>query len=223
MVQAQGSTPAPAAAPPATDLSPAERAKRDAEKVFQWIRIQSDKPKRTPAATTEKAAAVAPAPARPVAKAAPKPADSGITETVAPLSPVAARAAAAKPAAVAPMPAPVVAKQETVSQTVAARSDTAAPVAALTSPPVEPEQDLALVPVAQAEPDFPGVLMRTLRKGSVQVKFTVRPDGSVAEAHAVSSSSPRLVQTAVETVSQWRFQPLHHAQQGVVELGFDLD
>jgi outer membrane biosynthesis protein TonB len=39
----------------------------------------------------------------------------------------------------------------------------------------------------------------------------------------VASTHPRLKEAAVTTVSQWRFQPLHHAQQAVVDLGFNLD
>jgi TonB family protein len=57
----------------------------------------------------------------------------------------------------------------------------------------------------------------------VQVSFTVSPDGTVAKAQAVSTTHPRLKDVAVATVAQWRFQPLRHAQQGVVDIGFNLD
>jgi TonB family protein len=65
--------------------------------------------------------------------------------------------------------------------------------------------------------------MRTLRKGVVQVAFTVQPDGSVAQAHVVTSSHPRLAPPAVATVSQWRFSRCGMRSRPVVDLGFNLD
>jgi hypothetical protein len=44
---------------PASDISNGERARRDADRVFDWIRVQADKP-RKPAATAATAAASAP-------------------------------------------------------------------------------------------------------------------------------------------------------------------
>ena len=85
------------------------------------------------------------------------------------------------------------------------------------------EETAALAPLLKTEPQFPIALMRQLRKGQVQVGFTVMPDGSVAKVQALSTTHPRLSTTATETVSQWRFKPLRHAQQAVVELGFNLD
>jgi outer membrane biosynthesis protein TonB len=55
------------------------------------------------------------------------------------------------------------------------------------------------------------------------VAFTVQPDGTVAEPRVLSTSHPRLAQTATATVLQWRFRPLRHAQDAVVDLGFDMD
>jgi len=206
----QATPPAPAAS--AGNSAAAERATREADKVFQWIRIHSDKPRKSATANNTAAekpvAAAAPSahPAKATAKAAPK--DDGITETVQAL-PV---AATSKPAE--PPPA---------STTVAAKTDATAPkLPPVTSPPAV-EEDLALTPVVKTDPDFPATLMRQLRKGLVQVSFTVQPDGSVSQAQAVSSTHPRLAPAAIATVQQWRFQPLHHAQQAVVDLGFNLD
>ena len=89
--------------------------------------------------------------------------------------------------------------------------------------PAPPEDDVALIPLRKTEPEFPANLMRTLRKGVVQVSFTVLTDGTVSEPRVVSASHPRLAPTAVVTVSQWRFQPLRHPQQAVVDLGFNLE
>ena len=78
-----------------------------------------------------------------------------------------------------------------------------------------PSRDEVLIAIRKTEPEFPGNLMRTLRKGMVQVSFTVQPDGSVTQPRVVSTTHPRLAQTAVATVSQWRFQPVSNAQEAV--------
>jgi len=211
--------------PPATGAGPgesaSERASREGDKVFQWIRMHADKPRK--AAAPEKApvaAAPAPAPVKVAAKPAPKPADSGITETVQPTSKSAPQQE--QMASVAGKASGT--REQPTSQTAAAMTDASAPLAATgSSPQVEIEEDVSLVPVARSEPEFPGALMRQLRKGFVQVAFTVQPDGSVSQAHAVSSTHPRLAPSAIATVSQWKFQPVRHAQQAVVDLGFNLD
>ncbi len=210
--------------PPATGPGPgesaSERASREGDKVFQWIRMHADKPRK--AAVPEKApVAAVPAPVKVAAKPAAKPADSGITETVQPLS---AKASPQQEHVAAASGKPPAANEPPTSQTAAAATDASAPLASTgSSPQVEIEEDVSLVPVVRAEPEFPGVLMRQLRKGLVQVAFTVQPDGSVSQAHAVSSTNARLASSAIATVSQWKFQPVRHAQQAVVDLGFNLD
>jgi protein TonB len=201
-----------AASAAGAEISASDRAKRDADKVFQWIRIHSDKPRKAATAMPPAAAPVATVAARPVARPAGRSGDGGITETVTPVVAVGSVAATqpAEPAAAATPPA-------------VADKPTDARVAAL-APPAQPvEEDMALVPIRRTEPEFSGALMRSLRKGTVQVSFTVNPDGTVGKAEAVRSSHPRLKDAAVATVSQWRFQPLRHAQQAVVDLGFDLE
>jgi protein TonB len=217
---------APIAGAPSGELTPSQRAKRDAEKVFQWIRIHSDKPRRAsaPGASVERSGTPQPVAARgaAVAKASPKPAEQdAAASAVAAEQPVLiADTAASAPAALATAPATETAAPDATAP--AAARDAGAPLAAAMAAPAI-EEDTPLVAVLRTEPDFPASLMRQLRKGTVQVAFTVQPDGSVAQARSVSSSHPRLVQSAVATVTQWRFQPLHHAQQAVVEIGFNLE
>ncbi|HJV94734.1 MAG TPA: TonB family protein [Albitalea sp.] len=200
--RAETATPAPA---PSGDLSPTERAQRDADRVFQWIRIHADKPRKTTPVREEKAQAVAPA-AKPAAKPVAK-ATATATATDASTAATANRAAEPSPA-----------------KPVANTQADAALLASIAPPPaVVPEPDAPLVPIVRTEPSFPGNLMRLLRKGMVQVSFTVEPDGSVTQAQAVTTTNPRLNQAALATVAQWRFQPLRHAQQAVVDLGFNLD
>jgi TonB family protein len=211
----------PAGMAPATGTAPSasERAQREGDKAFQWIRIHSEKPRKSPgsSAANRPAAVTTAASVTEAAKAASK-TRGGTTETVKAPAPPSARKealAAAKPPAAAPQPEPAI-------TTVAAKGDASVPKLPAVSSPVV-EEDAQLNPVVRTEPDFSSALMRQLRRGLVQVGFTVNPDGSVAQVHAVSSTSPRLVATALATVSQWRFRPLRHAQQGVVDLGFNLD
>ncbi|WP_280150418.1 TonB family protein [Piscinibacter sp. XHJ-5] len=206
---AHAQTAAPASSG-ASDAAPSERAKRDAEKVFQWIRIHSDKPRKAVVAVPER-----PAPAPPVKRALKAP-DSAVAESVLPPPPAASATRAAAPAAppvAIPPPPPQASTLAAVAQ----------PVASVPAPAPAIEEDEVLTAVYRTDPEFPGSLMRSLRKGTVQVSLTVQPDGSVSQPRVVSATHPRLGQTAVATVAQWRFQPLRHAQQAVVDLGFNLD
>ena len=205
------------------DSAASERAKREGDKVFQWIRIHSDKPRKAaaaPVAAEKPIAAAAPPAVKVVAKTAAKPTETGITETARPLSTAAGRSDSPPAPSRTSQPLP-----EPVTQQVAAKTDASAPLVAssATSPQVEIEEDVPLTPTFRSEPEFPGALMRTLRKGLVQVAFTVKPDGTVSEVHAVSSTHPRLASSAVATVEQWKFKPVRHAQQAIVDLGFNLD
>jgi len=201
------------AAQAANQAAPSERAQRDADKVFQWIKIHSDKPRRVrdekeakPAAAPPPAAVATPAP-RPAARPAPDPA--------------AQRAAAATTASLPnPEPASPAAVEAVPTSAVVAK---AAPAAPTPAPPLEPEGEDPLVFVRQVEPEFPGHAMRMLGKGSVQVRFEVKPDGTVGRTEVVKSTSARLNQAAVAAVAQWRFMPVRHAQTGIVDLGFNLD
>jgi periplasmic protein TonB len=114
-------------------------------------------------------------------------------------------------AASSPAPEPVVSKIDNTM------------VATTAPPPTAPDADAAepLTPVSQTEPKFPVNLVRTLRTGQVQVKFTVLPDGSVAEPAVISTSNPRLNPSALAAVAQWRFAPVRKPQRGVVDLGFN--
>ncbi len=209
-----------------TEVAPSERAKRDADKVFHWIMIQGDRTRKAPAAKDAKdakeerpvatkpvrLAAPDPAPARPKAEAvAAGPAGVDAKPAAKPAEPV---APSVLPAAVvdAPKPDPArLARAEPVAQTVA--------------PAVEQSDGAphGLVALAQPAPQFPVNVMRTLRRGTVQVQFNVLTDGSVANLEVLKTTSARLNAAALEAVGQWRFQPVAKMQTGAVEVGFDLD
>ncbi|MET0517284.1 MAG: TonB family protein, partial [Burkholderiaceae bacterium] len=84
-----------------------------------------------------------------------------------------------------------------------------------------PEQPLQLV--KRVEPEFSRQLLNNLRAGSVNVRFTVQPDGSVAQVEALSATNKRLAGAAIAAVAQWRFAPVPRARDARVELGFRLD
>lgn len=196
-----------APSPPAGELSPAERAKRDAESVFRWITIHSDKPRKPkaearpetkPEARTEVKRDDKPAPAAPRSAAR--------TETAAAAPPAGLAAgneadpSVKNPAATAPTRPPATASPAPATQVASlppSPADAAASAAAN-----DDDDDAALVPVKQGPPEFPGAVMRQLRKGLVQVRFDVLPDGSVGNPEVVKTSNRRLNETAVAAVAQ---------------------
>jgi TonB family protein len=223
------SQPAPSgpASAPTGDLTANERAQRDADKVFKWILIHSDKPRKLPPARAEKPAVVAPA--------RPKPAPSRTAEVAAPptraTEPNARLTGAAAPPTAADAAPGIESGPTTPAGVELVKAAPAAnPIgggAVLTARPAaaepKPDADEPLTAVLRADPQFPPSLLRTLRKGQVQVRFTVIPDGSVSQRAVVTSTNSRLNEAALAAVAKWRFTPLRHAQEAVVELGFDLD
>jgi len=228
---ADAQTAAPgASAAPATELTPAERAKRDGDQVFHWILIHSDKPRKPVAAKDEKpgvAATHVKPPARTATRAdEPAPAASAVAVATPAASAAPAHTAAAAVAVDAPQAKPATA-DAAVPEATAASAAVKLATAGMTTPAaaaaavIEDDAPESLKPLSQTEPKFPINLIRGLRTGQVQVKFTVLPDGSVAEPEVLSSSNPRLNPSALAAVAQWRFAPLRKPQRGVVELGFN--
>jgi TonB family protein len=210
---------APAGAASSAELTPAERAQRDADKVFKWILIHADKPRKPSPARDEKREEkpVAAARAKPVARtaeSAPVAASAAASLAVSP-QPATAPVAAAAPAVPIETPIVPVSMVETRA-TLPGASPSAALVAAEAI-------DETLTPLFRAEPQFPASVLRTLRKGAVELRFTVLPDGSVADAAVVTSTNARLNPSALAAIAKWRFAPLRKPQEALVALGFDLD
>ena len=217
----------PAGAASAAELTPAERAQRDADKVFKWILIHADKPRKPSPAREEKRderrdeKPIAAARAKPVARtaeAAPAPASAGAQA----LTPAATATTATT---AAPVVAATAAPIETAIAPVS-MVEARATVPSATPPPalIAAEAiDETLTPLFRAEPQFPANVLRTLRKGAVQLRFTVLPDGSVADAAVVTSTNARLNPSALAAIAKWRFAPLRKPQEALVALGFDLD
>jgi TonB family protein len=221
---AETAAPATPAPTPSGDMSPAERAQREADRVFQWIRIHSDKP-RKPTSTRDDKAPASSAAVKGPGRPSPKPADGASADAATARREVARdKTEPAQPSALSSSAGTTPAPGATMNGASPDSSAAGGLVAAVAPNPVAvPEPDAPLVPVIRTEPAFPSSLMRTLRKGMVQVSFTVEPDGSVSQPQAVTSTNSRLNSAAIGTVTQWRFQPLRHAQQAVVDLGFNLD
>lgn len=132
---------------------------------------------------------------------------------------VAATPSSSLPSAGAGIAAAGLAGGSAPSATDAARAATAASTAAAD----EEEDDQPLALLKASEPEFSAVAMRRLRKGNVQVKFDVLPDGRVANATVVQTTNRTLNDAALEAVNSWQFKPVRSARSAVVDLGFDLD
>jgi len=102
----------------------------------------------------------------------------------------------------------------------AAPSASAAPV---DIPAVEEEPDPGLIMVKSADPEFPIATMRRLRKGEVEVKFEVGPDGVVDVVTVMKTTNQQLNAAAVAAVKQWRFKPTPRGHTAMVDLAFNLD
>jgi TonB family protein len=224
-----------------------ERAQKQADAVFHWIKLNADK-----GATRPNTPAPAPAPApAPTAAAAPKrpaptppPAAAPALATAKPATaptPTATAAAtpttpttaqSAPPPAVAPQPVVVAAEREPEAAPVllASAAPTPAPAtpmaaaARLSAEPAKPAQEAPEAPLKlmfKVEPDIPRQMRQNFRGGFAQVQFTVQPDGSVSQAQSVKASNTRLGAVAVDAVKQWRFAPIAKAREAAVEVSFN--
>lgn len=139
-------------------------------------------------------------------------------------------------AAVAPKPAPAAEKPSVVkprgskaARAASAASATAPASAPITEtakagpPPAAAEVEPPLV-IERREPQWPADLMNRLRRGRVELRFTVAPDGQLASASVTASSDAALEAEALAALrGGWRFEPTPTARSARVEFGFDLD
>jgi len=232
-------------APSAAASAAAEKAQKETDRTMYWIRVLAATPTPKPAAPKPVAPApkVAAAPERAkVAAATPAPATTQSAADAANAAP-ASVVVAAPPAAAAPSLAsatgvasgnPAVGKNSamtsggidagTASGSLggAIAAPTVAP-APIDVPVAEEEPDPGLIMIKSADPQFPMTTMRRLRKGEVEVKFEVGPDGVVDVVTVMKTTSPSLNSAAVEAVRQWRFKPTPKGHTAMVDLAFNLD
>ncbi|MGM9491857.1 energy transducer TonB [Ideonella sp. YS5] len=222
-------------APPAgtTEPSVSDRVKKDAASPLYWIRLNAQKGDATaPAAKAAPRIAEirpTPTPSKPAASAQ-APAAAGNTTTTASSGAAApsngavastneATGILAAPASLAAANPSAASLGGTVGAGMAAPS--ASPAAARAAAAAEAEEPLSLVKAE--EPDFPIIVMRRLRKGNVQVRFDVQPNGGVANVTVVQTSARALNEAALEAVRTWQFKPVSSTRSAIVDLGFDLD
>jgi len=209
-------------------LSDAERAKRDADKVYQWIRFNADavaKPRPVPARPAAPATATATAATPAVPAVRPRPV-AAAAAVAAPVELIAAPVAAASPASAS-------AAAAAIAPALAAAASAAAPAPELlaslaASSPAAPARApepaaTGLLLLERVEPEFPRSLLAEGRGGSVLLRLDVRPDGSVGGTEVLKASNRRLVNPVLQAVARWRFAPLAQAQSAEVEIGFRAD
>ncbi|MCE4556479.1 energy transducer TonB [Roseateles cellulosilyticus] len=213
-----------------------DRAQKQADAVFQWIKINAEKAAARPTPAAAPAPAPAPAPRKPApVAAAPKPAAAPtpvVAAEPAP-APVTASAAPAPAPALAPAPAPTTAAATPEPQAapvlMAAAAPTPSPAAPMAAaaqaaePPAQQEEE-AEVPLQllnRVNPTIPRQLLgQTFRNAFARVKFTVSPDGSVSKVESIKATNGRLATAAIEAVKQWRFAPIPEAREAGIEFAF---
>lgn len=128
-------------------------------------------------------------------------------------APAAAAAAPAQPDAAAQAAQREAAQREADRRAAEQQAEQQRQAAAAAAPP--PAQRAAaaassdLRPISMPQPRYPPAALRARQSGSVQVEFTVAPDGSVSAARVVSAQPDRVFdREAVAAVKRWRFQPV---------------
>lgn len=60
--------------------------------------------------------------------------------------------------------------------------------------------------------------------GTIRIKFTVLPDGTVDKMIPLEKADPRLERAAMEALRQWRFNPIKNniAMEGIITMAFRL-
>jgi len=229
--QAQGTAPKKDGA----ELSDAERARRDASKVFRFIKFHAVRS--APAAQGNAGGTVAAvAPSRPLDKPAEKGSDPAAPQgtQVASASPNPSPSPAAPAPAAGlnePDPAALVAAEPTASggalaAAAVAVTAPAAPVVDATpaaKPAPEAEELVELALLHHVQPELPARQLAHVRNGSVMVQFTVQPDGKTDQVFARPGAQLRLAQAAIKAVQQWRFSPIGEAREVMVEVAFNFD
>lgn len=198
-------------------LTDSERAKRDAEKVFSFIKFKTVK--KAPAAPAVSVTPPAPAPTRPAP--APSKTESAKAEPV--------RVDPAPPAprvldAALPQPAAAVEALPALTPLSAAAPASAVAPNVLPTPPVEDDEgdeaDLKLIEFVA--PELPPAVQATLGTSNPRVKlrFQVGANGRVLSVRAAEGVARRVAQVAERAVAQWRFEPIPAAREVEVEIAF---
>jgi TonB family protein len=71
----------------------------------------------------------------------------------------------------------------------------------------------------RAMPDYPALAKQMNVTGKVKIEATISPDGRVTATHVVGGS-PILVNSAVEAMKKWRYEPGPKETTEIVEFNF---
>lgn len=200
-------------------LTAAERAQREADRVFSVIKFHTIRSK--PAAETTSKPARAPAPA------AHRPAPSPVNATAPAAEPtetnpvVSTGAAQASPLTAATSPTPAAAPS------VPDQADEPAGAAPTMEPAPEADEpeEVPLRMQNFVAPVLTPAVQATLGAGTrhIRVRLTVEADGTVRQAEAAANVPRRLAKPATDAILQWRFAPLPQARTADVEIAFLRD
>jgi protein TonB len=86
-----------------------------------------------------------------------------------------------------------------------------------------------VIPIVRIEPTYPREAAMKGIEGSVKIKLTILPDGSVGDAQVIDANPPRVFnREAIRAVLRWKFKPRIVDGQAVsreatVDVGFSLN
>lgn len=98
-------------------------------------------------------------------------------------------------------------RRQAEQRAAAQRPTAAAPAPAAAAP--APRANTELVAISTPQPKYPNEALRNGQSGTVQVEFTVGPNGAVTSARVISASPARVFNSeTLAAVKRWRFQPV---------------
>ena len=64
-----------------------------------------------------------------------------------------------------------------------------------------------VIPLVRTAPEYPAEALAQRREGWVKIEFTITPEGAVADAVVLDSSSPEFNEPTLAAVQKWRYSP----------------
>lgn len=187
---------------------PSERAKRDAEKVFSWIKITDVKPVQS---TTAQKTQPRPSVKKPQDTTPPRPATNNAIEQLPKMQTTPPTASITTP--------PEKLLQPPVIEHKAIEKSIDKPVSQqLVNKPAE---TVKLVVISQQKPAIPTAIIERVNKLSIAVKFVVFPNGSVGDITIMDSKVPEINKHLIRAISTWKFMPI--ARTTIAEVTIDID
>lgn len=86
--------------------------------------------------------------------------------------------------------------------------------------PAQAQDELARKVKTKVPPSYPELARRMNIRGTVKVLVVVSRDGTVKDSRVVGGN-PILVNSAVDALKKWKFEPATEESTGVVEFRFD--